>query len=398
MKKYFKFLSLVTIIAIVASVSVIAPLTANAGSLTDIQISLSSYDVSVAADVLVNMTAEVTLATTLSGTNSDEILITFNEYETNLENQFLVDELNLVAGDVTLTCGAADLAVGAVTSDDGDGSIPGYIEITTAAGSDVDVCNAISVLKIEIANSRIRTPYTVDNPGPSGYRIRIDTLEAPYDPINVIDSGTAAVFINEVGANEVIIFGLVDPVLTMSITDGTNPTNSCDLGVLTKDAYRSCSYVLLVGTNADLGYSSSIRADGDLNDDISGALIQKESYGAAGNPLLGVESNGLIDMATLLSESEYGVGIHTSDTADFAVFSGGAYATCANIQEDTAPLNEGVAVDSLTTSDQVFAHADGPVNADTSGVTTLCHVARISGDQPSGSFTQTITITVVGNF
>jgi hypothetical protein len=382
MKKYFRFLSLVTIIAIVACVSVLAPLTANAGSLTNIRVSLSSYDVSASgADVNVDMTTQVTLATELSGTAGDKIVITFNEYAGGEENQFNVGAV--VVGDVVVSCdGDANVMDDAdVDVEDGAGIASDIIFITLGAATDIDTCASSSVLKIVISNNRIRTPYTPDIVSPSGYRIKIETS----DSTDIVeDAGIAAVFINDVGANQVIIYGTVDPVLTLQLS-----TNSCNLGVLTKDAFKSCSYVVTVGTNADLGYNGSIQSNGDLEDIVSGALILKESAGSA--------TDGLINNDTLLSESEYGVAIDTTDTADYADFTS-AYATCDAIQ-NPANLDFDVPVDSLDdTTAQRFAYSGGPVNAGTSGVTTLCHVARISGDQPSGNFTQTITITVVGNF
>ncbi len=382
MKKYFRFLSLLTIIAIVASMSLLAPLSVNAGSLTEIQVSLSSYDVSSLADpVDVNLTANVTLATQLSGTAGDKVVITFNEYEAAMENQFLIDEASLVAGDITLSCDTDDLAVDSIVADDGAGTASGIITITTAAGSTVDVCDPASVLTIAIANARIRTPYTADTTPPSGYRIKFETT----DTTNALeDSGTAAVFINDVGANQVLITGTVDPVLTMSLN-----TNACDLGVLTKDQARTCSYTVTVGTNADLGYGAYIQSDGELDDNITLAKIQSEADG---------DDNDQIDNDALLSASEYGIGVETTDTIDFYPdFTTTGYGTCAAAAD--AGLTYDIPVGSLDSGTaNRFAYSTDPVDATTSGITTLCHVARISGDQPSGNFTQTVTITVVGNF
>jgi hypothetical protein len=388
MKKYFRFLSLVTIIAIVASVSVIAPLTANAGSLTNLRVSLSSYDISAdGAEVNVNMTTQATLATELSGTAGDKIYITFNEYEGLEEDQFNVGAV--VVGDVVVSCdGDANVMDDAsVSVEDGAGTASDVISIVLGDATSIDTCAIGGVLKIVISNNRIRTPYTVDNVSPSGYRIKFETT----DTTDVVeDTGTVAIFINDVGANQVLIYGTVDPVLTLSVLP-----NACDLGVLSKDNFRTCAYTVTVGTNADLGYGAYIKSDGELNDDVSLAVIQKESVGNPGN---GPGTANAIDNDALLAETEYGMGVYSAtETLDvYPAYRTPGWAGCDNIE---ASLDYDVPAEDISSvTAQRFAYSNDPVDASTTGITELCHVARISGDQPSGSFTQTVTITVVGNF
>ncbi len=64
---------------------------------------------------------------------------------------------------------------------------------------------------------------------------------------------------------------------------------------------------------------------------------------------------------------------------------------CSTLDDGTTSAN----ASAVTTSDQSFATSTGSISADR---VYLCHAAAISGTTPAGAYSNTITITVVGNF
>lgn len=156
----------------------------------------------------------------------------------------------------------------------------------------------------------------------------------------------------------------VEPSLTVNLSAA-----SCDLGSFTASAVKTCNYYSQISTNGTTGYIAYIKEDGDLRN--------------ATNSISDVADNEVT-----AGSVEYGVATNDSD-----------YATLDIDQQvtDCAGLNNGSAAPAvaLTTSDQSYAKATGPVSADE---VYLCHAVAISGTTPAGAYSSTITITIVSNY
>jgi len=246
------------------------------------------------------------------------------------------------------------------------------ISISSASGTITKGTATVSSQLVTIPISSVSSPdgiYTVTianivNPGSAGdYTVDIVTDNGSTDQ----DSASAAAYV--IGDNTVDITGTVDPTLTLTLS-----TTTCALGVLSSSTIETCSYDATVSTNASSGYSGYLQSDAGL---VSGSN----------------EITGVADSAVSAGAEEYGVGVDTTDTTSaFSDYSGTD--TCANLDGGTTD----VPANALDNSAQTFATASAPVDGSSTGVTTLCHAASITGTTPAGSYTQTVTVTVVGNF
>ncbi len=184
----------------------------------------------------------------------------------------------------------------------------------------------------------------------------------------------------------------VDPTLSLVLS-----SNACELGVLTADAIQTCGYSVAVATNAQSGYTGYIRQNHGFESTIG--LTNHEIHSENGTPLQ-IEATG-----TLVGENgEYGVGILTADTTDWPEFTG----DCADYDNQSSTSLPAKAVDWSTAADpdaylgdnvdNVFATSSDPVQGVDNGLTYFCHGVRIKWDTPPGSYSQTVTISVVANF
>lgn len=241
-----------------------------------------------------------------------------------------------------------------------------------------------------ISNSHITTPATEET-----YTVQVDTYDLGADTAfgggdDVSeDSGASAII---VGDSTVTISGTVDPTLTLNLyQEGTTTTTStCELGVLESDQISTCSYDVVVTSNATNGYSGYIRQDAAMTN-------------SATDTLDAVADNNITPTAT--STEEYGVALATVDTLGGDIGIATEYDSGGRTCTDTAPtgwLDEATsALDAfdLTTSDQEFVtYNTSGIDGTNHGLTTLCHAAAIAGDTEAGVYTQTVTVTVVGNF
>ncbi|MCX6745217.1 MAG: hypothetical protein NTX82_06885 [Candidatus Parcubacteria bacterium] len=360
MKKFFKFLSIGGIIVMIFSLSLINIPNAQAGSITFIQSSLSNYEVSAA----VNGTFVFDPATEVN--DGDGIQI-------NFETDY--DITGVLNADVAVTQTGGNPTKGTAVKSGQNLQIP-----ITTGGTVPD--NAITVT---LSNSHLVNPTI-----PGDYIITVTTWDlgddglfggAGADADTLEDTGVAAVFINAVGGNQVVIYGTVDPVLSLTLSSHT-----CDLGVLSASAFKSCGYDVTVGTNAIGGYTGAIQSDGGLR--YGAYSIMREADG---------DDNDQID-GGVITNSEYGIGIVTQDTGSVYPALGVNWANCAAINNDA--LSFDVPIGSLdNAAAQTFASSATAVDGGvTTGNTSICHVARIIGTQAPGAYTQLVTITVVGNF
>jgi hypothetical protein len=186
----------------------------------------------------------------------------------------------------------------------------------------------------------------------------------------LIDSGTGIVDIGPRG--QVQITADVEPSLSFNLS-----ANSCDLVTLSKSGLQTCSYTTRVSTNASSGYNAAIKEDGDLRN--------------ATNSITNVSDGtvGVTNSSGVSTEEEYGVS--TSKTGR-DILHNDSGVTCINLANQ---LTAAMPATALTTSDQSFSGSVAPIEND---VTTLCHAAVIKGITPAGSYSQQVTITIVGNF
>ena len=173
-------------------------------------------------------------------------------------------------------------------------------------------------------------------------------------------------------ANQINISATVDPILTFTLSDST-----CGLGTLGTSGLSTCSYSSEVSTNATTGYTAYIKADGNLRN--------------ATNSITNVADGtvGVANSSGVSTEEEYGV---STTKAGATIDQNDSGSDCATLNAQLTTAMPGTA---LSTSDQSFATASGPVAADSA---TLCHAAVIMGTTPAGAYAQRVTITVVGNF
>jgi len=215
---------------------------------------------------------------------------------------------------------------------------------------------------------RSQTDTSVVTPVAAGNYLIIARIYDGSDNMLLVDAD----FIYVGTANQVNISATVDPVLTLTLSG-----SSCALGTFSVSGLKTCSYDTEVSTNGTSGYTAYIKADGNLRN--------------ATNSITNVADGtvGVTNSSGVSTEEEYGVST-TNASATIAENDSGE--TCGDLADQLVTAMPGSA---LTTSDQSFATATGPVSADS---TTLCHAAVIMGTTPAGAYAQTVTITVVGNF
>ena len=354
MKKSLRFLYVLGIITLVLSMSLLVQNQALAGSLSTVSVDMndgSGNNVSAISTAVASTVVTFDPATAVNTNDGIQI---------NFQSDFNI--ASVVNGDVTVTQTGGNPTKGTAAVSGQNLQIPITTEGTVPG-------NAITVT---IANSHITTPSVANT-----YTITITTWDlgadnafggAGGDADTQEDSGSAGVLI---GTNQVNISGTVEPTLTLAIVQTGNDTavTTCALGTIAPDNMQSCGYRSKVSTNGAGGYTAYVKANGGL---VSGAN----------------EINAVSSSPINAGTEEYGVFTTDSSNAITAYTAN----TCAAVDNQSALEPDASA---LTTSDQSFASNTTPVSAE---YTTFCHVAAVSGVTQAGSYTQTVTITVVGNF
>jgi hypothetical protein len=342
----FTFLLISTLTAFFLSKKVYA------GNLTSVSDTLSRIQVSEDADHSIEF-----VTPTGVDASTDTIVLTFDD------SGDAFDLSSVAYGDI-------DLAV------DDDGGCDGTWTDKTLAGSagagewGVDVNTTTDVItltaptdattgeitagrcvQIEIGTNADSGSNAINNPAsPGTYTVDIAGTFG--------DTGSFA--LNIVSDDQIDISASVDP--TLDVTIGSN---SCALGTLSASYIETCTYDVTVSTNATSGYVATIVADGLLRnasddiDDASGGTVVKGS-------------------------EEYGVG--TSKSGQDIVQN----AACTD--HDTSANQPASA---LTTSAQQFASSSAPISSD---VTSVCHLASVSGATPAGNYSQVATVIVTSYY
>jgi hypothetical protein len=171
---------------------------------------------------------------------------------------------------------------------------------------------------------------------------------------------TGAFALNIVSDDQIDISASVDPTLDVIIG-----STSCILGTLSANYIETCSYDVTVSTNATSGYTATIVSDGLLRNDFD------DINNAAG---------GTVEKGS----EEYGIG--TSKSGQDIIQN----SVCTD--HDTGSSQPASA---LTTSAQQFASSTAPISKD---ITTMCHLASVSGATPAGSYNQVATIVVTSYY
>lgn len=287
----------------------------------------------------------------------------------DFQSDFVINAGIALPADVTVTQanGGDDLVVDAITRVDAD-----TLQIDILTESDTP----LGAVTIAIINGMLKTPTTTGSK-----KIDIATYDLGADgdfggADDVLeDAGSASVLI---ATNQVTISGTVDPALTLTLSDVT-----CPLGTLDVTNIETCTYDATVGTNATNGYSGYIRQEAGL-------------LNAAADEITATAS-GFVTSNGTGSDEEYGLGVETQDTIDVFPDISPAAEECIATYDDQS--GTALPADPLTTSDQRFATYAGPTSDGvTHGKTKFCHGASIVATTPAGVYSQTVTLTVVGNF
>lgn len=355
MKRLMKFASILGIIALVLSATLITPNFAQAGQLASIQVLLKATDSETGNNVvLVNTQVPYTFvkfdpATTLDvdDGNNDGIRIDFDSFQDTVE-----------AADITVTQNAESLAKTVSDADNG-----GLIDIVLTGDATANKDGAVTV-KITADATDFLTPVANGS-----YLVEISTYDLGTDDAfggvdaaadTLKDSGAALVIIGDAGEYDVTITGTVEPTLTLTLS-----SQSCGLGTLTSSIISTCNYTTTVATNATGGYTSYIRATDGL---LSGA--------------------NEINTGTTVDEGTEAYGVATNGANNVDIQEG---ITCPASGGTTAVTTTAL----IDNTDMSLATATAPVS---SAATIVCHAASITGTTQAGNYTQTVTITAVGNF
>jgi len=267
----------------------------------------------------------------------------------------------------TLPSALTDCTVATVDAD-GDSTNDGFFNTSlfTTSGGRYDFTSSTTLAITSGVNLCIRFPAT--------------TTAGIYS-ISVSDStgtdfGATLVYVGD--DNDVNVNAVVDPVLAFAIRDSADltDTNSCNLGVLNLNTVSTCSYRLKVYTNAANGYVVSITSDGDLRKD-----------GAPGAAPDADDIDPIAENSTVTAGVEgYGIALVGGSAT------GGVVTEVGDFDDDDTPVPNSI-TNLLSTNG-----LNSPATSDTTNTALVTHRAAIDTGTESGTYTQTVTYTVVANF
>jgi len=179
------------------------------------------------------------------------------------------------------------------------------------------------------------------------------------------DTGSIAIVV--VDDDQFTVTGTIDPTLTYSL-DGV----STSLGVISASSPTTATpnIVVSISTNASSGYTVKIRD--------TGSTTNPGLYNASASAIIGSGDNSYNNSADLSSVSGYGIQAAS------------ASATIAS------PYNvSGNNIGGYEITDQNLATYSSTADSQT---VTIITKAKASGSTPAGTYTDTVTVTVTGNF
>ncbi len=209
----------------------------------------------------------------------------------------------------------------------------------------------------------------------------VEAAEGIYSA-SVVDSlgnyGSALIYVED--ANDVLITAIVQPSLSFVIrtADDTANTNECDLGVLDTTSVKECSYRLKVSTNAQNGYTISVKTDGDLRRSGTGDVADSEDI------------DPIAEDTTVTAGTEgYGIAFDGG-----SVTSGATVTEVPDFDDDDTPLVNTSTVNILTTAGDNNPAASG----DTVNTSLVTHRAAADSNTATGEYHQLVTYYVIANF
>lgn len=184
---------------------------------------------------------------------------------------------------------------------------------------------------------------------------------------------TASVFIYNGNANEVVITAIVQDTLFFQIRTAIDDTttNVCDLGVLDTGSVKECQYRLAIETAAANGFTAYLEDDNDTglyNGSTELTRVTEDQVVTAGQEGYGIAFEGATStlLSTVTEEGDYN-------------------------DDDTSIPDDKTAILS----------ANAPYDWQFGTTTTsslVTHRAAIDATTPSGSYTQTVSYYVTGNY
>lgn len=321
-----------------------------AANLTEISVTLSRLKVSVPADQTIEFVTPTgvdgptkTIELTYSGAQSFGMSgVVFSDIDLRVDSTGNCSSFT----DKTLA-GTAGSATWGVAVNNSTGTIT-FTPPTNATSNEIPAGSCVRIL---IGKNATGGTNQITNPSSADpYMVAISGVFG--------DRGTAAVRI--ITDDQIVITAEINPTLSVVIS-----SNTCSLGVLSAELIKTCSYTVTVSTNAVSGYTSTILADGKLRN-----TTYELTDASGGTVIKGTE--------------EYGIG--TSKSGQSVIQN----TACTN--NDTSSSQP---ASSITTSAQQFANSAGPVHED---LTTMCHLASVSGVSPAGLYSQIATVVVTAKF
>ncbi len=213
------------------------------------------------------------------------------------------------------------------------------------------------------------------------FQMQVSAAKGIYS-VSMTDSngnyGAALLYVGD--ANDVLVTAIVQPILSFVIRDAsdTADTNTCDLGVLNTSSVSTCSYRLKVATNAQNGYTISVKTDGDLRKSGTGDVADSEDI----DPIAE-------DTTVTAGVEGYGIAFDGG-----AITSGGTVTEVPDFDDDDTPLVNTSTVNMLTTTGGNNPAASG----DTTHTSLVTHRASVDADTNTGNYHQLVTYYVVANF
>lgn len=174
-----------------------------------------------------------------------------------------------------------------------------------------------------------------------------------------------------IAAGTVTVTATVDPTISFTIT------STCNLPNMNATTLSACPLTSTVSTNGILGYTASVVG-------ASGTLVRVGGGGTiAAVGTIGSPSNS--SPITAASSTVQAFGVSTSDSG--GVVDAATVGTCAS--------GDASAAMSSVVSTKIYAASTAPVSGD---VVTACVRAKPAALTAAGTYTETLTFTVVGNF
>jgi hypothetical protein len=393
-KHKLKFLPIFMVVAMLVATAVIN--VSNAASIIVMSDTMTDQTVSVASNHVITTTLPATISFDIAGSSD---VLTYNFPETSgftTTGTWATTDFAFNDGTartiLTVTAGAG-AQVADCTGTAGNNDVAVTLNTTTLVFA-VTPCGTYAA-----SAAPVTVIFTINGTTPDGALLNPSVASSAsvsyVTALSMDDEGVAAVCNPNTAGHcgsisvPIITDGTIDitatvaPTLTFAIRnfDDDAAVSTCALGTLTADAVSICRYRIAVDTNATSGYTVLLQAGAGLvsgSDEID-AVVE------------GTDATKGNDTVVTLGYEEYGIAV-VGATTGAAADPVPTYTEEGNFNDDDTPLP--------TTQTELFSiNRPADYTALTLTDSTLVtHRAAISAVTPAGSYTQTVTYTVVGNF